>query len=424
MNRFDFLIIGGGIAGVTAAGELRRLLPNSSIGIISDENYPLYSRVLLPHYVRGKIPREKVFFKDWQWYAERGIDVYRGRTAARLDVGGHRATVDDGIEVSYGKLLIAAGGRPRKLPVPGADSPGVLPFRTLDDADRIVRALDGLSLRPENEREAAIIGGGLIGLEFPPIFRDRGFRTSFIIREPRFWNWLWDDVSGEILESTLTANGVKLYNSEECQMIVGDNPSTSLRAGSGIRAVRTSSGREIPARILGFGVGIIPNLEFAASAGVTCERGVVTDEYLMTNVPDIFAAGDVAEFWNKDLGRRQFLGNWMNAQEQGRVAAANMAGERGEFSLVSQYAATVFDLVVSFIGDVRADLETTVIARGEAQARQYGRLLIRDGRLVGATLSNRIADRIPIAELIKRKVDIRGSEAALADPATDLKTLF
>lgn len=416
IERLDYLVIGGGIAGTTAADELRRLAPESIIGIVSEEDHPLYSRVLLPHYVKGKIPRERVFFKTWEWYAEKGIEVFRGRTAMRIAISEKEVTLDDGTVVGYGKLLVASGGRVRELPIPGADHAGVVRFRTIDDADRIVSALEMVSELPEDDRHACIVGGGFIGLEFPSIFRARGFRTSMLIRGPYYWSRTWDEVSGRILSSTLTEHGVELYNSEECDAVVGDN--------SLLRSIQTASGKEISARILGFGVGLLPNVECVRAAGVTCERGVLTNEFLETNAPDVYAAGDVAEFWNPLVGTRQLLGSWMNAQEQGRVAAANMAGDRKTFSLVSQYATTVFDLVVSFIGDVRMDSETVVVTRGDEHSRQYARFILRGGRMVGATLCNRVAERGPIAKLIAREMDLRDCLAALADPAVKLETLL
>lgn len=416
MNSFDHLIIGNGIAGVSAAEEIRKRQPNTSIAIVSEENEPCYSRVLLPHYVKGKIPRERVFIKTRDWYAQAGISVFWARYAMRIDVASHEVALDDGTVLRYQKLLLASGGRARHLTIPGDDHPAVLAFRTLADADRIRETLDRVAALPPDQQDVAIIGGGFIGLEYPSIFRGRGFRTHFIVRGPYYWSHTWDQTSADLLETSLTNHGVTLYKGENATVVVGDNSAL-------LKSVQTASGRQIPARAVGYGVGLLANLTVARAAGIRTNLGIMTNEYLETGVPDVYAAGDVAEFVDVGTGRRHRLGNWLNAIEQGRHAGTMMCGERARFASVTQYTTTVFDCIISFVGDVSMDDGVEVVARG-AGTPQYGRLLLRDGKLRGATLIGRVTDRAPLVELIRRGTDLSGAGSHLADPSFDLKNLL
>lgn len=416
MNSVDHLIIGNGIAGVTAAEEIRKRQPDATIAIVSEEDEPCYSRVLLPHYVKGKIPRTRVFIKTRDWYTRAGISVFWRRYAMRVDPAGHEVTLDDGAVLQYGKLLIASGGRVRQLAIPGDNHPAVLALRTLADADRIRDVLDRVAALPAREQDVAIVGGGFIGLEFPSIFCGRGFRTHCTIRGPYYWSRTWDQTSADLLETSLTNHGVALYKGENVTAMVGDNSML-------LKSVQTASGRELPARAVGYGVGLIPNLEVARAAGLLTNLGIVTNEYLETSIPDVYAAGDVAEFMDVVTGRRHRLGNWLNAVEQGRHAGAGMCGERTPFTSVTQYTITVFDCIVSFVGDVAMDDGIEVVARG-AGTPEYGRLLLRDGKLSGATLIGRVTERAPIVELIRRGTNLSGAESHLADPSFDLKQLL
>lgn len=415
MNHFDHVIIGNGIAGVTAAEEIRKRQPEATIAVVSEENEPCYSRVLLPHYVKGKIPREKVFVKTRGWYEQSNITVFWGRYAMRLNPVGHEVALDDGNAITYRALLLASGGRAHRISVPGDDHPAVLPFRTLADADRIREMLDQVAALPSSEHEVAIVGGGFVGLEFPMIFAERNFRSHFVIRGPYYWSRTWDQASADLLETSLTTQGVALYKGESAAAFLGDNSGL-------LRGVETTSGRRLAVRIAGYGVGLLANLEVARAAGLDTNLGIVTNEYLETTAPDVYAAGDVAEFFDPTAGRRHRLGNWMNALEQGRHAGARMCGERQPFVRVTQYATTVFDCRVAFVGDVATD-GVEIIRRGVG-TREYGRLLLKDGKLRGATLLNRTPDRASIAELIRRGTLLTGREKNIADPSFDLKNLL
>ncbi len=158
MKSVDFLIIGGGAAGTTAAEVIRGLMPSASVSVISEENYEEYSKVLLSHYIRKEITRDKLFLKKPEWYSEKNIELIKGARAVKLDAGSHIVSVNNGEEYKYGKVLIATGGEVIKLPVPGGDLGNVLYLRTIDDSDAFIKSAVGV-------KKAIVIGGGFLSLD-------------------------------------------------------------------------------------------------------------------------------------------------------------------------------------------------------------------------------------------------------------------
>lgn len=184
------------------------------------------------------------------------------------------------------------------------------------------------------------------------------------------------------------------------------------------------SGTRIPARLLGVGVGLIPNFEVIRDARIEVRRGIVTNEWLETNAPDVWAAGDVAEFLDLNVGHHRILGNWINAQQQGMRAGANMAGDRKPLEVVSAYSTSPFGTSITFVGDVASHEGTRVVTRGSPELGAVGQIFLREGRVLGTTLINMNRERLPLTELIRRKTDVRSFEKQLADPAIDLSTLL
>lgn len=413
MQSVDYLIIGGGIAGTTAAETIRKHDTNGTIVIVSDEAHRLYSRVLLPHYIRGRVMREFVFLKSLEWYEKSSIVLKHERTLARLDAAKHVATLDDGAEYHYRKLLLASGGHVRKLDLPNLH--GITYFRTLDDADTIVALANELSACPQAERVACIYGGGFIGLEFAPIFRERGFTTHLAIREKRYWEHYFGEASSAHLEHLLEAQDIHLHRGVDYVRVEGGERLSSVDI--------SGSGKKTTAAVLGLGVGLEPSFAVAAHAGVATGRGIITNEYLETNVPDVYAAGDVAEFFDLTVGRHRILGNWTNAQQHGLCAGVVMTGNRKPFHTVSSYSTSPFGVSITFVGDLSRMPGTEMISRGEGRAGGVGQIFIRDNRVVGATLINMNRERQPLTELIKRNTVIKGFEKQLGDASCDLNTL-
>lgn len=367
------VIIGGGIAGTTAAEELRKLDPNAEITLVSEEEHPVYSRVLLPHYVKGKIPRERVFLKKEAWYAEQNIDWMPGVRCERLDVANKFVALSNGREVEYDKLLLVTGGDVRTAPVDGRN---VSYLRTLGDTDHLVTLL--------GERDAAtrglVYGGGFIACEYVNIFAHFGIPTVLALRGERFWSRVFDEETGSLVNAHLRSKGVEIRTGV-------NDPETLDRPENGI---------------FGLGIGIDSDFSWIRDAGIETGLGIRANEYLETNVTDVYTAGDIAEFYDVIAGRHVNVGNWMSAQMQGRAVAKNMVGERTAFSLVSSYATNALGLEIIFIGDADRAAADEVVRKGSAAEGGVTQLFVRGGKIMGATLVGRNADRQPVTNAIKQ----------------------
>ncbi len=383
----NHLIIGGGIAGTTCAEELRKLDASAEITIVSEEPHRLYSRVLLPHYLKGKIPRERVFLKPADWYERNRIEWLPGLRAEKFDVGNRFVLLSDGRELPFDKLLIATGGDVKTL---REDCRGVSYFRTLDDADHLLQLMADRS-----SNEAVVFGGGFIACEFLNFFAHAGLSTTLALRGNSLWSRTLGSESQALVNAHLTSQGVVLMKETAFDGIAGspDLASVSLRCPEGRR--------NLPCSILGIGIGIAPDISWVREAGIDIGTGVRTNEFLETNAPGVFAAGDAVEFFDVTVGRHRVVGNWMNAMTHGRVAARNMLRQREAFRLVSSYATNVLGLEVIFVGDADREQADEVRVFGSAADGGVTEVFLKQGKASGATILGRNRDRAPLTKAIE-----------------------
>ncbi len=401
-----YLIIGGGIAGTSAAEELRKLDPKAEITIISEENHPLYSRVLLPHYVLGKVDLEKIFLKKLEWYEEKKIEFLPGTRVVQLDAKNKFVEIDSAREIPYDKLLIATGTEPR----PEIEEPrGTCYFWTIDDAEHTKGLLDELEKDKETKKEkkrAVVHGGGFIACEFLNIFKERNLDITAVLRGRHFWNRVFTDQVGEFFTKYLKEQGVKIITGTKIESILGDKELTGIKTDKG----------EVDCLFLGVAIGTTVDLGWIKEAGIEVGQGIKTNEFLETSVPDVYAAGDVAEAYDPIAERQYLAGNWGRAMGQGRVVAKTMAGERSEFAQVSSYAINVLGLDVTFVGDTNKEVADEVVLRHSEDEQGVTEILIRKDRVVGAAILGRNQDRTPLTKLIENKQDIADIKTKLADP--------
>ncbi len=396
------MIIGGGIAGTSAAEQLRKLDPESEITILSNEEHPLYSRVLLPHYISGKTPRERVFLKPDTWYSEKNIHL-AFQTVTTLDVAKKQVVTTSGATYSYDKLLIAGGGITRRMPFD--EKRHIYHFQTIEDADRIKDLVDH---NEEGALKAGIIGGGFIAMEFAEMFARKNWNTHLFLRGDTFFTRSLDKEGSLLLEKHLQEHGITTHQNMTIASYDGE-------------MAKTNENGAFTIDVLAAGIGINSSFTWASDAGIEVGTGVKTNEYLETNVADVFAAGDCTEYQDVVINRQVHIGNWMNAQMQGRHVAKVMTGERVPFELVSSYATHVLGIDIVAVGDAEIEAADEIIAREYEDGRTL--LMIRDSQIVGASMINHNADRAPSTKLIKERVNIDAIKSQLADPRVELKTL-
>ncbi|MCR4275480.1 MAG: FAD-dependent oxidoreductase [Candidatus Wolfebacteria bacterium] len=410
MEKYQYLIIGGGVAGFTAAETLRQKDAGSSIAVINSEPYALYSRVMLskPDFFLGKIPFDKIWMRGQDWYEKNNITFFGGKTAASLDPNNKIVKLSDGLELGYEKLLIATGVCARKWGISGSEKEGVYYLRTIDDGKKIMEAI-------KTAKRAVAIGGGFISFEMADLFALAKIETSVVIRENYFWEPTLDEASGKMIEKVLTNNGVKIINNAEVQEVIGAEK---------VEGIVLKDGRKIECDMVICGIGVACDLNWFASSGIKTNRGILANEYLQTNLPDVWAAGDIAEYNDLLLEENIQLGNWVNAHEQGRIAGLNMAGVHEPFKFVSFYTTQGMGISVAFVGDVRLGEDRIIIKRGSPEINSYARIIIVGKELVGATLINRTSELSVIAKLIENNIDVSQKYKELENPNFDLKNLL
>ncbi|GAC1355134.1 MAG: FAD-dependent oxidoreductase [Vulcanimicrobiaceae bacterium] len=388
-----YVIIGNGFAGTTAAEQLRKADPACSITMFTDEPYTLYNRIALPPLLRKQVTEQKVIIRDLAWHEKNAITLVL-ETAVESVNAVERCVLAGGKSYPYDALLVATGGRPNRPEFPvAAGAHNVYNFQYMSDTKAISEQL-------EHSKVAVAVGGSFIAYELAEAFAKRGMETHGLIRGPRCGRRMLDEVSGGMVDRAARTDGVHLhYNDEVKEMI---------RSNGVVTKVITTSGTEIAADCFGFGLGLTMNTEVLQGTGVeVTANGIVCDDRLETNVKGIFAAGDVADFYDPILEMRYRMGTWNNAGAHGKVVAANMAGGDVRYHDVPEYSSMLFsEQTITQFGlspEYRQDLET--VSKFDLELKHYRALYFWNGRLVGGLLlgkGNRAGKR-KYVEAIKGK---------------------
>jgi len=399
-----YLIVGGGVAGVTAAQAIVRADPAARVSVLGAEPVPYYYRPRLWEFIAGQIEQDALTFRSLTWYAERGIDLRLGKRVTAIDPVVHRLTLADGSHAGYDRLLLATGAHSFVPSFEGIDKEGVFTLRTLDDA---------LAIRAyaQDVGSVAVIGGGLLGLETARSLLSLGLEVTVIEFVPRLLPRQLDVEGAQVLQSRLEAMGLHILTGVATDAILGSERATG---------VRLKDGRVIDGRLVLISTGIRSEIGLAREAGLAVDRGVVVDEQLRTSATDIYAAGDVAEF------EGTVYGIIPAAIEQARVAAANMIAD-GSAVYRGTVPATTLKIVgidLTSLGEATAAGDELVVLRqAEPGTGVYRRLALRDGKIVGAILLGDTQGSQPLKQLIATGRDVSAYGDRLLDKSFDLKAL-
>ena len=316
--------------------------------------------------------------------------------------------LDEGGEISFEKLLIASGGRSRKMEIEAVDNSDIFYFQNFDDAKRLKEKMP-------SSKEAVIVGGGFNALEISEAFYKNNIKTSILLRGENLLGGSFDKESNEIIRKNLEEREISLFFNEEIKNINKED-------GNNILVSKTDS--EYMFDMLVIGIGVVRSIDFLIDSGLLVGGGILVNEFLETSDENIFAAGDVAEFYDIILGKRILLRNWTSAFLQGKAAGLNMVGKRTAFEHVSGYNVVNFGINISFLGDVSKGDDVLVIARGDGSKKERTQLFIRNNILVGATQINMNKEKGVLAKLIEKRVDISGYLDKLSDKNFDLNNII
>lgn len=402
---YDIVIAGAGQAAAQCAQSLRQGGFTGSIVLIGDEDAAPYERPpLSKEYLAGKREVARLALRKPEYWQEKQVRLLTGRRVTAVDRAAQSLSVDDGARVGYGKLVWATGGRPRRLSCPGAGLAGVHAIRTIAD-------IDALKADLVSGTRVVIVGGGYIGLETAAVLRALGHEVTVLEAQER--------LLARVTSPPVSAFYVGLHRGHGVAVRLSAQVS-ALRGDGRVTGVELSDGSLIPADIVIVGIGIIPNVEPLALAGLPCPNGVAVDALCRTQDPSILAIGDCALHPNAFAGRAIRLESVQNAVDQGKVAADTILGLERPYAALPWFWSDQYDVKMQAVG-LAMDYDQ-VLVRGDATAPGFSVLYLRGGRLIAIDCLNNARDFIQAKTLITGGRPIDATRAA--DPAVELKAVI
>jgi NADPH-dependent 2,4-dienoyl-CoA reductase/sulfur reductase-like enzyme len=308
VERISYVVVGNGIAGVTAAETLRAEDGSADIAVIADNPLPVYNRPALKDFLAGRASEDTLRMRPKSFYQDHQIRFFMERVAG-IQVGQHSIQLQSGQQLGYQRLLLATGSRARRLSCPGANLAGVTTLRTVADYQRVLNYLGYV-------RRVMVIGSGPLAVETAEILLHKGYQVHHLLRHRTLWSEVLDKTASDLVLQREQHEGVDVRLEEEVAEIVGRNGQ--------VTGVVTTKGTHFPCELVIAAIGSEPVLDYIKESGITFGKGVKVDGSMRTNAPDIFAAGDVAEVSNTVTGHTRVIGQWYPAIQQGRAAAYSM----------------------------------------------------------------------------------------------------
>lgn len=415
-NHVKYLLVGGGLASSSAAQAIREIDAEGSLLLVGQEvNRPYHRPPLSKEYLRGGRKREELFTLESEWFSAHRVQLRTGLRVAHLDTTRSKATLESGEEISFDRLLLATGGTPTHLRIPGAELPNVHYLRTLEDAQRLHNGIEKAKvegLPHENGRgTAAVVGGGLLGVELSASLAQLGLQVELICGRNHPWQKFAGEATGRFITGYLDQHGVRVHASRRAQRFEGDGR---------VQRIIIDDDMQVPCDFVVAAVGLTVNKDLLRGTPIEAEKAILVNERCCTNVENIYAAGDCAAVFDPLFGKHRVIDHWDNAIVTGTVAGQNMAGADRRYDEVSYFFSDVFDLSLSAWGESR--LVDRCIVRGSTQLDgpnfiEFG--IAADGRLAQVLAINHPGQDDLLKELLRRRLQVTDeNEQVLRDPTT------
>ena len=420
-----YIIIGNGAAGLSAAEIIRQHDPHGRITIITNELHLFYSRPGITYLILGEVSEKQLISRQASFYRENRFDLLQGHVV-ELDLGQQTIVLQNGKRCAYDALLLATGSSAVPVPFPGGDLQGVLTFDTLSDAREVIK-------RGRRAKTAVVVGGGITALELAEGLRHQGARTHLLQRGGRIWSRLFDEQESAIIDQQIRHEKINIHYHEEISEALG-------KRGK-VAGVALKSGKSLKCQAIGVSIGVHPNPGLVKNLPVNQDRGILVNPYLQTNIPTLFAAGDVAQVYDRWTEDYHLDILWPSAINEGRAAGHNMvevANGRSPNHLYQKgspfNAALLFGIHITIMGRMgqqgNGEEKVSHLSRGSSHVRTAPftshprsawdktglnsiRLVVANGRVVGALLmgNQNLAD--PLRALIEQETDISAYETDL-----------
>jgi nitrite reductase (NADH) large subunit len=397
----NYIIVGNGVAGTTAAETIRKNDSGGEITIFTDESFPFYSRIRLMEFLANEVELPKLQIRSNAWYDQQKIKLYLSSKVVDIDSTKKVIITQSGERHSYDKLLLADGSHSFVPPIKGAEKKGVFTLRNIKDAQEIKQFSTG-------KTKALLIGGGVLGLEAGNSLRKNGIKVSVIEFFPRLLPRQTDPACSALLQTCLEQMGLSFYLGVTSKEIIGDHQ---------VQGLLLKDGSQIETDLIIISAGVRPNLELAQKAGLKTGKGVPVSDHMETEIPDIYAAGDGIEH------KGMLYGIWPASEKQGEAAGLNMAGKSVAYTgttISNLLKVAGIDLLA--VGDIDPEGKLEAFVEKNPEKGIYRKLVIKDNLIVGCLLFGTLEGRKPILKAIEEKRDISAFKERLAH--FDLGTLI
>jgi len=389
----QYIIIGNSAAGISAIEVIRKKDAESKITVISDEVYISYCRYLISYYLAGQVKENKLFYRTEDFYRENNVELLLNKKVIRVDPKKNRIILEDKNQLNYDILLIATGASPKFPQIPGIKKRNVFGFRTLDDAKKIEKLL-------RTTETACILGGDLIGLKTAYALKKRNLEVKVIVKSKQVLSQILDFEAAEIVRRRLEKNGLEILLGFDVTEIFGNGDT---------KAVKLDSGKVIATSLVISAKGVQPNTDLVKDTEIKMDEGILVNEYLQTNIPNIYTAGDVCQSY--DITTQGYTVNalWPIAVEQGKISGLNMVGCNLKYEgSVGMNSVEFFGLPIISLGifKVKKEGDFEELITKDTQKELYRKLIIKENRLVGAVLVGDIRNSDLFLRLIREKTDI------------------
>ena len=405
-----YVIVGGSAAGINAVEAIRSVDKEGKITLISDEEFPLYSRCLITYFIAGKLTEDKLKYRSSDFYEKEKVNALLGIRAKKLSPEKRKIILNNGKELTYDRLLIATGASPKMVEAPGSDKQGILGLRTYRDAQLINGRLDKVN-------RVSILGGGLIGLRAAYSLHARNKKVKVIVKSNQVLSQMLDRGAANFVRRKIEQKGIQVMTGLAAVEFLGEREVTGLVL---------DDGRRVECELVIVGKGVRPNLELVKGTEIKTEYGIIVDEYLQTNLSNIYAAGDVAQAKDLVTGQSTINALWPCAVAQGRVAGLNMAGKKLKYDgSLAMNSIEFFGLPVISMGVTRPkEKEYEQLVKEDEKNFVYKKVVLKENRLKGMILVNKIEQAGVMGILMRKKADVSPIKAMLLEDKFDFAKIL